>query len=108
MATHQPAPHQTVTPRPTATPVYNMRIGATPLPVAVQERPPDPLWAYWVPGLGLLFGALAAIFAGWALKRIGDQIILAQAQLKIANEQMTWPRNRSTLRTCKARSQTIH
>lgn len=82
-----PVPHHTATPRPTPTPIYNMQIGATPLPVAIHERPPDPLWAYWVPGLGLLFGFLAMIFSGWALKRIGNQIKIANQQIEIANEQ---------------------
>lgn len=90
-----PAPHHTATPRPTfaptprptPTPVYNMQIGATPLPVVVKSEP-DAIWTYWVPGLGILISALAALFAGLALKRIGKQITIANQQIDIANQQI--------------------
>jgi hypothetical protein len=70
-----------------------MQIGATPLPVAIQERPPDPLWAYWVPGLGLLFGFLAAIFAGGALLGIYKQIKIGNEQSKLSRDALALARD---------------
>jgi hypothetical protein len=79
-------PTRTATPRPTPTPV-SVQIGATPLPVVVKSEA-DPVWMYWVPGLGIVISAVAALFAGLALKRIGRQIGIANDQIKIANQQI--------------------
>ena len=64
-----------------------MQIGATPLPVVVKSEP-DPIWTYWVPGLGIFISAVAALFAGLALRRIGDQIVIARQQIDLANDQI--------------------
>src|ERR1700681_4023866 len=92
------APHHTATlkptftptptpiPRPTPAPVA-VHIGATPLPVIVMSEP-DPIWTYWVPSLGIVIGAVAALFAGLALQRIGRQISIANYQIDLANEQI--------------------
>jgi hypothetical protein len=71
--------------------VYTLHIGPTPLPVSIiGAEKPDPFFTYTLPSVSIVVAALAALFAGLALRYIGKQINIANDQTALAREGIAW------------------